>query len=136
MQVDTIDINLGRLKLGEDATLLKEVTVTEQQLRVQQLGDTTQYNADAFKTSQNATTEDLITKMPGVTIENGVVKAQGEEVKKVTVDGEDFSETMLRPRCAICPPKLWIKSRYSTGSAIRRNSRVSTTDKAKKPLTL
>ncbi len=90
VQVDTVEILLGRLKLTEDATALKEVTVTEQQLRVQQLGDTTQYNADAYKTNQNATSEDLITKMPGITLENGVIKAQGEEVKKVTIDGEDF----------------------------------------------
>ncbi len=90
VQVDTVEVVLGRVKLAEDATALKEVTVTEQQLRVQQLGDTTQYNADAYKTNLNATSEDLITKMPGITVENGVVKAQGEEVKKVTIDGEDF----------------------------------------------
>src|SRR5205085_12440292 len=53
-------------------------------------GDTTQYNADAFKTSRDATSEDLVTKMPGITIQDGKVQAQGEDVKKVTVDGRPF----------------------------------------------
>ena len=82
--------NLGALKLAENANQLGEVMVREKQVRVEQKGDTIQYNADAFKTNPDATAEDLIKKMPGVTIENGVVKAQGEEVRKVTVDGQEF----------------------------------------------
>ncbi len=82
--------NLGVLKLTENASQLGEVTVREKQVRVEQKGDTIQYNAGAFKTNPDATVEDLVKKMPGVTIENGVVKAQGEEVKKVTVDGQEF----------------------------------------------
>ncbi len=82
--------NLGILKLTENASQLGEVTVREKQVRVEQKGDTIQYNAGAFKTNPDATVEDLVKKMPGVTIENGVVKAQGEEVRKVTVDGQEF----------------------------------------------
>ncbi len=82
--------NIGILKLSENTNQLGEVIVREKQIRVEQKGDTVQYNADAFKTNPDATAEDLIKKMPGVTIENGVVKAQGEEVKKVTVDGQEF----------------------------------------------
>ena len=82
--------DLGVLKLSESPNQLGEVIVREKQVRVEQKGDTIQYNADAFKTNPDATVEDLVKKMPGVTIENGVVKAQGEEVKKVTVDGQDF----------------------------------------------
>jgi uncharacterized membrane protein YgcG len=82
--------NLGILKLTENTNQLGEVTIREKQVRVEQKGDTIQYNANAYKTNPDATVEDLVKKMPGVTIENGVVKAQGEEVKKVTVDGQDF----------------------------------------------
>ncbi len=82
--------DLGILNLSENANQLGEVTVREKQVRVEQKGDTVQYNADAFKTNPDATAEDLVKKMPGVTIENGVVKAQGEEVRKVTVDGQEF----------------------------------------------
>ncbi|WP_259015922.1 outer membrane beta-barrel protein [Emticicia fluvialis] len=82
--------NLGVLIMGENARQLSEVIVREKQIRVEQKGDTVQFNANAFKTNPDASAEDLVKKMPGVTIENGVVKAQGEEVKKVTVDGQEF----------------------------------------------
>jgi hypothetical protein len=55
-----------------------------------QRGDTTQYNAEAFKVNPNATAEDLIRKMPGVVRENGQVQAQGEQVQEVLVDGKPF----------------------------------------------
>ncbi len=82
--------NLGTFGMEEDTALLKEVEVQGVRARVEQLGDTTQYNADAFKTNPDANAEDLIAKMPGITRENGTVKAQGEEVKRVLVDGNEF----------------------------------------------
>jgi hypothetical protein len=74
----------------EESKLLKEVVIEEKQIRVQQLGDTSQFNANAFKTNKDATTEDLLVKMPGVTSENGTVKVNGEEVKRILVDGKPF----------------------------------------------
>ncbi len=71
-------------------TKLEEVTVEANAIRVEQKGDTTQYNADAYKTNPDATVQDLITKMPGITLENGVVKAQGEQITKVMIDGQEF----------------------------------------------
>ncbi|WP_343631316.1 outer membrane beta-barrel protein [Fluviicola sp.] len=71
-------------------TKLEEVTVEANAVRVEQKGDTTQYNADAYKTNPDATVQDLITKMPGITLENGVVKAQGEQITKVMIDGQEF----------------------------------------------
>jgi hypothetical protein len=54
-------------------------------------GDTLSYRADAFKTKQNATVEDLLKKLPGVQVDrDGTVKAQGENVQKVYVDGKEF----------------------------------------------
>ena len=52
--------------------------------------DTTEYNAGAFKTNKDANAEDLITKMPGITVQNGTVQAQGENVAKILVDGKEF----------------------------------------------
>ncbi|MGV3613275.1 MAG: outer membrane beta-barrel protein [Fluviicola sp.] len=71
-------------------TKLEEVTVEANAIRVEQKGDTTQYNADAYKVNVDATVQDLITKMPGITLENGVVKAQGEQITKVMIDGQEF----------------------------------------------
>lgn len=90
LTVSSADISLGILKLTTLDRVLKQVDVTGYQARAEQKGDTTQYNANAFKTQPDATAEDLVTKMPGITSENGTLKAQGQEVKKVLVDGKPF----------------------------------------------
>ncbi len=84
------ETNLGNFKMtkGEDA--LQEVIVKAVTPPTQQKGDTVQFNASQFKVNPDANVEDLVKKMPGVAIENGQVKAQGEEVRKVTVDGREF----------------------------------------------
>jgi hypothetical protein len=82
--------NLGTIALIPSATNLSGVEITNTAVRAEQKGDTTQYNAGAFKVTQDATTEDLVKKMPGITIENGTVKAHGEDVKRVLVDGKQF----------------------------------------------
>ncbi len=82
------NIYLGRLKLN--AINLKEVKIVGRQVRAEQIGDTVQYHADAFKTNPDATAEDLVTKMPGIVVQNGTVQAHGEDVKKVLVDGKPY----------------------------------------------
>jgi hypothetical protein len=81
---------LGKLKLNSKATKLDEVNVVTTATPVIQKGDTTQINAGAYKVNKDASSEDLITKMPGITIQDGQVQAQGEAVKKVLVDGKEF----------------------------------------------
>lgn len=81
---------LGLVLLESDNTKLNEVTIEGKQIRVEQKGDTTSINASAYKVNQDATAEDLVKKMPGITVENGTVKTQGEDLKKVLVDGKEF----------------------------------------------
>ncbi len=70
---------------------LTEVVVKSKAPPVSQKGDTIQYSASQYKVNPDATTEDLIKKIPGVTVaKDGTVTAQGEIVKKVTIDGKDF----------------------------------------------
>jgi len=83
-------ILLGKIVMKDKVTDLKEVTISAQAISVVQSGDTTQINAGAFKTNPDANAEDLITKMPGISIQDGKVQAQGETVQKVTVDGQEF----------------------------------------------
>lgn len=67
------------------------VEVSEQAVRAEIKGDTVEYNASQFKTERNAVAEDLVRKMPGVQVESdGSVKAQGETVRRVMVDGKPF----------------------------------------------
>lgn len=82
--------NLGVIKIEQSNNQLKDVTISEKAIRSQQKGDTTEYNANAYKTNPDANVQDLVTKMPGITVENGTVKAQGENVQKITIDGKEF----------------------------------------------
>ncbi|MGV3541495.1 MAG: outer membrane beta-barrel protein [Rufibacter sp.] len=89
-QVQTTPVNLGTLTLTQGATALNEVQVVGQIPPGTQKGDTTVFNAAAFKVADDASAEDLVTKLPGVTITDGKVQAQGEDVKQVLVDGKRF----------------------------------------------
>lgn len=84
----TKDTFLGVIKLQDEYS--KEVIVEDKIPPVIQKGDTTQFNADAYKVDKNANAEDLVTKMPGITIQDGKVQAQGEDVRRVYVDGRPF----------------------------------------------
>ncbi len=92
---DTLVINpgpnrLGTLIISPDEAQLDEVTVEAIRARATQRGDTTVYHADAYQTHRDASAEDLVRRMPGITTEGGQVQAQGEEVRRVTVDGREF----------------------------------------------
>jgi hypothetical protein len=54
-------------------------------------GDTTEFNAGEFKTIPNASTEDLLKKIPGLDVDkDGSIKTQGEPVMRILVDGKPF----------------------------------------------
>ncbi|MFZ5553333.1 MAG: TonB-dependent receptor [Bacteroidota bacterium] len=90
VNIESLPHRFGKISLEPDAKLLDAVNVEETAVRVEQKGDTSVYNAGAFKVNPDATTEDLIKKMPGITVENGTIKAQGEDVKKVLIDGKTY----------------------------------------------
>ena len=81
---------LGVLQLSDNAKLLGEVQVKEQVATATQKEDTVQFNAGAFKVMKDANADELIEKMPGVSVENGRMKAQGENIQQVLVDGKPF----------------------------------------------
>jgi hypothetical protein len=81
---------LGQLMLQEDVTTIQEVEIIGRVPLGQQQGDTTSYNAAAFKTAPDASAEDLVQKMPGITIQNGRIQAQGEDVVQILIDGKRF----------------------------------------------
>lgn len=90
-ETGVIDLNLGRLQLKPQSTQLDEVVVKGEAVPVTVKRDTIEFNAGSFKTKANANVEDLLKKMPGIDVENdGTVRAQGEQVQRVTVDGKEF----------------------------------------------
>ncbi len=88
--VENKDVSLGKISVSVININLKAVNIEGKIIGAEQKGDTTNYNADAYKVNKDASTEDLVTKMPGVTMENGQIKAHGETVKRVLVDGKPF----------------------------------------------
>lgn len=90
IKVERKRVDLGNVFMEQDAEVLEELKVVGQAPMSVQLGDTTQFNAQAFKTNPDASAEDLVRKMPGITVENGTIKAQGEDVRRVLVDGKPF----------------------------------------------
>jgi hypothetical protein len=83
-------VEMGMLKMKVAQTKLDEVVVAER-IPVVVKKDTIEFNANAFKTKKNANVEELLKKLPGVEVDNdGNVTAQGEQVRRVTVDGKDF----------------------------------------------
>ncbi len=89
-KVASSDVSLGKIYMDESATKIEMVVKSVKSLRASQSGDTLSYNAGAFKVANDADVEGLLKKMPGITIKNGEVEAQGETVQKVFVDGKEF----------------------------------------------
>jgi hypothetical protein len=87
---DGKSLDMGNLFLLPKSSMTDEVTVVGQSVAAELIGDTTQFNASAFKTTQDASAEDLVRKMPGVIVEGGQTKAQGETIREVLVDGRPF----------------------------------------------
>lgn len=83
-------LNLGTIILNTDAKILEIVTVETEAVSTSQDGDTTNYNANAFKVNPDANAVDLVTKIPGVGVVDGKIEAQGEQVTEVLVDGKPF----------------------------------------------
>lgn len=81
----------GTLELVSQTQTLAEVAVQGERAPIAVKGDTLEFNAGSFKTKPNAQVEDLLKKLPGVEVDrDGTVKAQGQEVKKVLIDGKPF----------------------------------------------
>lgn len=84
------NVNLGKLELKESTKLLNEIEVVGKPIAAMQKGDTAQFNAGAYKTTADASAQDLVEKIPGVNIQDGKLQANGEDVKVILVDGKPF----------------------------------------------
>jgi len=83
--------DFGNISMALKSRLLKEVIIkgTSSQMKIK--GDTTEFNAKAFVIQPNATVEDLLKQLPGITVDkDGKITAEGQPVTKVLLDGEEF----------------------------------------------
>jgi hypothetical protein len=82
-------LNLGTIYLKQTDNDLPTVVVKDAPIKMKK--DTLEYNASSFKTKPNAVAEDLLKKLPGVEVDkSGTVKAQGETVQRILVNGKRF----------------------------------------------
>lgn len=93
IQIDSLQKvkDIGPVKMILKANLLAEVLVKAKAVAVKVKGDTTEFNAGSFEIQPNSRVEDLLKQFPGIQVDkDGKITAQGETVKKVLVDGEEF----------------------------------------------
>lgn len=77
--------------LREDATIMAETVVEGKLPEMVVVDDTVMYNADAFLLEEGAMVEDLIKKLPGITIDDdGNYIFNGKKVSQFLVDGKEF----------------------------------------------
>jgi len=83
--------DFGTVNMISKAKLLNEVIIKGSRIAIKIKGDTTEYDAKAFKTQHNASIEDLLKQFPGIQVDQyGKITAQGQTVNKILVDGEEF----------------------------------------------
>ncbi len=84
-------VEIGVITMKSKSQELEEVVVQAEKTPVVVKRDTIEFNASSFKTTENANVEDLLKKLPGVEVaSDGAIKAQGEQVQRVTVNGKEF----------------------------------------------
>lgn len=86
---DVVDIGKAKMKVLQKE--LYEVVIKTARAPLSIRGDTVEFDAKAFKVPPGSSVEDLLRKLPGVQVDgDGNIRAQGEEIKRVTVDGKRF----------------------------------------------
>jgi len=85
------EFEFNNLSMPPKSVSLEEVTIFAFKDPIYYKGDTLVYTADSFKVKPNATVEDLLRRLPGMRVDAaGKITAQGKEVNKVLVDGDEF----------------------------------------------
>jgi hypothetical protein len=82
----TISLGLTTLLRAEERMDAVEIRTKAIEMK----GDTAEMNASNYKVNPDASAEDLVRKLPGVTQRNGEIEAQGEKVVRVLVDGKPY----------------------------------------------
>ena len=90
LKIEPPGVDVGLIVLTTQSFQLPEVDIVSVGSKTNLKGDTLVYNASVYKTNVDASAEELITKMPGMVVQNGKVQVQGEELKQVFLDGKPF----------------------------------------------
>lgn len=85
------DLAMGKININAEAIMLKAATVTAMAKKVVLKEDTFVYNSAAYRTPEGSTIEELVKRLPSAEVsDDGSIKINGKEVKKILVDGKEF----------------------------------------------
>ncbi len=83
-------LDLGAVILT-DLIHTNSVTVNARRAPITINNDTVEFNTENFKTPPNAVVEDLLKRLPGVTVDkDGTVSVNGQKINKLFVNGKEF----------------------------------------------
>ena len=84
-------VTLDQITLNVNPVMLKGAEVTARLSKVEMKEDTFVYNSSAYRVPEGSALEELVKKLPGAEVdEDGTIKINGKEVKKIMVDGKEF----------------------------------------------
>lgn len=88
---DADSVDVGTLRLAGNDIAMRAAVVRAVAARMEQQGDTTVFNAAAFRTPEGASLEALIKQLPGAEISaDGTITVNGKTVKELLINGKDF----------------------------------------------
>lgn len=91
IEVPVASKDLGDQRMEEDPRILDEIIVEAELIPIKFKTDTIEYDTKAFRTREGAAVEELLEQLPGVEVDKeGNIRAQGEDVLNVLVDGKEF----------------------------------------------
>ena len=119
----------------EKTTITKNVTLEEQAFELTEViieaekpikvkKDTVEIKVNNFLKPNDATVEDLLKKIPGVSVDSdGTIKIGNQEIEKLMVDGDDFFERGYKILSKNMPPdqleKIQILKKYSNNRLLK-----------------
>lgn len=91
---DNFEITIPSVVMPTRSQEIEEVIIYAYKDPIYYKGDTLVYVADSFKVAEGAVVEDLLKKLPGISVDkDGKITSQGQEINKVLVDGDEFFGT-------------------------------------------
>ncbi|MCB9316361.1 MAG: outer membrane beta-barrel protein [Lewinellaceae bacterium] len=88
---ETNENDLGLIAIKPINQQLMEVVIKTAKAPLRIRGDTIEYDATTFKVPPGSTVEDLLRRLPGIEVDgDGNIRAQGQDVRRVYVDGKTF----------------------------------------------
>lgn len=118
------DANILTIRLEPDSKMLETVIVTGRSPGIKVSGDTIDYNIGKYTTGNEKVLKDILAKLPGMDVdEKGQVTVNGESVKKILIDGQDFfgnqNEQITNNLPAKVVDKIQLQKNYSEFSLLK-----------------